>query len=149
MLYYANFIKSNDLSVIGLFDNDLAGREAIKINKTKKVLTNAEIISISSANASAQTMEDLLPLDIARDSANTVGKEYKTGFQSLTTLKMPAMQTITSHFAKEGVDFTDEVKFKISVKVIEKFRALKMSKADLNGSLKDLFSLVKTIKKKI
>jgi len=149
ILYYANFIKSNDLAVIALFDNDNAGREAIKQNKSKKVLQNNEIILVSSVNTSAETIEDLIPLNIIKDAANEIGKLSKTGYQFLATPKVPVMQNIIQHFTKEGIIFEDDIKFKISVSVIEKFRNLKITKADLNGNLKGLFDLVKLIKKKI
>lgn len=149
ILYYANFIKSNDLTVIAVFDNDKAGKEAIKQNKNKKVLQNNEIILVSAANANVETMEDLIPLDIVKDSANEVGKLCKTSYQPLTTLKVPTMQSIIQHFAKEGILFEDDIKFKISVSIIEKFRNLKITKADLSGNLKGLFDLVKLIKKKL
>ncbi len=149
ILYYANFIKSNDLAVIALFDNDTAGKEAIKQNKRKKVLQNSEILLVSGVDASAETMEDLIPLDLVKNAANGVGKLCKTSYQPLATLKIPVMQNIIQHFAKEGIPFEDDVKFKISVNVIENFRNLLITKADLSGNLKGLFDLTKLIKKKL
>ncbi|MFA6427396.1 MAG: AAA family ATPase [Candidatus Magasanikbacteria bacterium] len=148
ILYYANLLTSNGLSVIALFDNDIAGKNAILANKKKKVLANKDVVSVS-IKSGAETIEDLLPLKLVERSVNEVGKHYKSDFSKITGLKSPAMKQIISHFNTQGIEFTDDIKLDLSVKIIEEFEKLNIESSMLKGEMKGLYDVVKTIKKKI
>lgn len=148
ILYYANMLKNNGLGVIALFDNDIEGKNAIATNKKKRVLTNKEILSVS-IKSGAETFEDLLPVKLVEDASNEVGKQNKAGYKRMTNLKAPFMRQIIGHFAAEGISFTDEIKHLLSINLIDAFRKLEVNDALLKGELKELYDLVKTIKRKI
>lgn len=148
ILYYANMLKSNGLDVIALFDNDTEGKNAIAANKKKKALVNKEILSVA-IKAGAETMEDLLPLKLIEDAANEIGRQSKSGFQKMSGLKIPTMQQIIKHYEGEGVQFSDEIKHNLSIKVVDSFRKLNIDASMLKGELKGLYDLVKAIKKKV
>ena len=148
ILYYANMLKNNGLDVIALFDNDTEGKNAIAINKKKKVLVNKEILTVA-VKTGAETMEDLLPLKLVEDGANEIGWQSKTGFQKMSGLKIPTMQAIIKHYESQGIQLTDEIKHNLSIKVVDSFRKLNIDASMLKGELKGLYDLVKTIKRKL
>lgn len=148
ILYYANMLKNNGLSVIALFDNDMEGKNAIATNKRKKVLTNKEILSVT-MKTGAETIEDLLSLNLVENCANDIGRQSKAGFKKIAGLKIPAMQQVIKHFESESVQFTDDIKHNLAIKIIDDFRKLKIDSSMLKGELKGLYDLIKTIKKKI
>ncbi|MFH1308715.1 MAG: AAA family ATPase [Patescibacteria group bacterium] len=150
IIYHANFLKSNGLSVIALFDDDTEGKNAIIANKKKKILDNKEILTIGTITKSnAQTIEDVLPLNIIKQSVNEIGEQYKKGFKNVS-LRVPVMPKIKGHFITENIEFTDEIKFLISKKVISKFAKLVVrEEGDLKKDYKALYEIIKAIKKKI
>ncbi|MFA5773152.1 MAG: AAA family ATPase [Candidatus Paceibacterota bacterium] len=148
ILYYANMLKNNGLDVIALFDNDTEGKNAIVANKKKKVLVNKEILSVA-VKSGAETMEDLLPLKLVEDAANEIGRQYKSSFSKILSLKTPVMQQVVKHYEAEGISFTDDVKHNLSVKIADSFKKLNIDASILKGELKGLYDIVKLIKKKI
>jgi len=148
ILYYANMLKSNALEVIAIFDNDIAGKNAITANKKKKVLSNKEILSVS-IKTGAETMEDLLPLSIIENAANKIGRQTKSSFQKMSGIKTPVMQTIIKNYESQGIQFTDEMKHNLSVEIVDAFTKLEIDASTLKGELKGLYDLIKALKKKI
>ncbi len=149
ILYYANFLKSNGLNLVAIFDNDTEGKTAITANKKKKVLDNKEILLVGLKNVKAETMEDLLPKSIVIESINEVGKECSSNFSKISNLNIPMMAEVKKHFTAQGIDYTDELKFKLSIAIIDKFKKHRIAKTDLNGNLSGLYDLIKEVKKKI
>lgn len=147
--YYANFIKSNGLGVLAVFDNDTAGKNAIKEIKTKKILESKEIIMAGLSNAKLQTIEDLLPKKLVEDAVNEIGTGLNSSFSKIKLSTTPYMPAIQGEFSRQGLEFDEAVKFAFSVKAIEKFKALKVEAGDLKGELENLYLLIKEIKKKI
>lgn len=148
ILYYANMLKNNGLDVIALFDNDTAGKNAIAANKKKKVLINKEILSVA-IKTGAETLEDLLPSKLIENAANEIGRQYKPSFQKISGLKVPVMQQVIRHYETEVINFTDDVKHNLSIRIADAFRKLNVTTPMLKGELKGLYDLVKIIKKKI
>ncbi len=150
ILYYANFIKSNGLDVLAIFDGDAAGKEAIVENKKKKVLESREILLVSLGKGTAQTIEDIIPIKIITDSINEIGVLIdKNKFTPIALTTTPVMPLIKGHFAKLGMDFSESDKHLFSIKVLEKFKKMPVKETDLKGSLSGLYELVKEIKKKL
>ena len=59
------------------------------------------------------------------------------------------MLSIKNHFKNQEIDFTDEVKFKLSLEIIDNFKKMKLTNELLQNELKDLYNIVKIIKKKV
>jgi predicted ATP-dependent endonuclease of OLD family len=146
--YYANFIKSNGLSALAIFDNDTAGKNAIKEIKAKKILESKDILMVGLADAKLQTIEDLLPKKLVEESINEIISQYP-GFPKIKLSTNPYMPTILAEFAKQSLEFDEALKFAFSIKVIEKFKTLNIDANDLKGELQSLFLLIKEMKKKI
>lgn len=148
ILYYATILKNNDLNVVAIFDNDTEGKNAIITNKKKKVLDNCEILSVAPKNSKIETIEDLLPINLVKDCANEVGINYNRSF-AITSLAIPVMTTIKGYFAAESIPFTDEIKASLCEKIIDKFKKIEIDQETLKADLKNLYDLLKIIKKKI
>jgi len=148
----AEYIKSNNLRVLCLFDNDEKGRKEMEQCKKKKVLDKKEILSINMIKKDAETMEDLLPPRLMEDICNSFCNSFSPKGQRKFKLnpEMPIMIQMNKFFSnrlKKKFDMEEKVRF--SEEIFRKFKKYKIQKTDLEKDLKYLFNLIKLLSKEL